>query len=247
MKKIDLFPMSTEDFDKQLLTIPIKESGEEFVNIKLYATQNNISLLFTRSGEDLENTKLFFLRKLVVNQLCDAAIKAKEHGYILKVVDAYRSLNTQKKKFERRVHSFRQQYPNVSREEILQKANTYTAGIPVLAAHTAGAAVDVVLVDLQGYTIDMGCNTMHAGVEAAIDYKGFQNNILENRMLLKKIMGDAGFSNYPFEYWHWSIGDVCDTYLKKNSYAVYGTIDFNVTNNTYKQYPPDELKTYFFI
>ncbi len=41
---------------------------------------------------------------------------------------------------------------------------------------------------------------------------------------MSAILSEAGFVNYPTEYWHWSYGDRYWAYMKKKPYALYGLI-----------------------
>ena len=50
---------------------------------------------------------------------------------------------------------------------------------------------------------------------------------LECVKLLKEGMEKFGFINYPFEYWHYSIGDVCAAYLGGQDTAVFGPVEFD--------------------
>ncbi|WP_406807061.1 hypothetical protein [Burkholderia semiarida] len=38
-------------------------------------------------------------------------------------------------------------------------------------------------------------------------------------------MTDAGFTNYPSEWWHWSVGDRYWAVIQNESHAIYGPVD----------------------
>ena len=120
----------------------------------------------------------------------------------------------------------KKRYPGKSKTELLLLANTYTAGIPVLASHTAGAAVDVILLDKDTTPLDFGCPYLYGDVESATEYPGLSKRAKVNRRLLKDGMEKFGLMNYPFEYWHYSNGDVCAAYLTGQKFAKFGPVDY---------------------
>ncbi|MCP3673877.1 MAG: M15 family metallopeptidase, partial [Gammaproteobacteria bacterium] len=48
-----------------------------------------------------------------------------------------------------------------------------------------------------------------------------------NRKILFHCMEEAGFVNYPFEWWHWSFGDKYWAAVKGAPHAIYGAINRN--------------------
>ena len=121
-------------------------------------------------------------------------------------------------------------FPEKPRSELLKLANTYTAGIPILAAHTGGAAIDVTLLDKNGKLLDFGVPYPHGDIESITDYPNFSKKVKGNRKILKDGMEKYSFINYPFEYWHYSIGDVCATYLSGKKFAKFGPVNYNFKN-----------------
>ncbi|MFF7443167.1 M15 family metallopeptidase [Streptomyces sp. NPDC008122] len=51
---------------------------------------------------------------------------------------------------------------------------------------------------------------------------GLSDRARRNRDLLARTMGDAGFINYPAEWWHWSYGDRYWALITKADSAIYG-------------------------
>ena len=213
--------LSSQKLDSYLLKVPVKDNGEALVDLKLLINKNGPSITLA-IGQPV------YLRRSVAQALLKAAKHFNNIGYGLKVESTYRSLAEQKIKFKRRYKLLKKQYPKLTKDEIIELAGTYTGAIPVLAAHTAGAAVDVLLIDLKtGDLIDFGVPYPHGGVEAHGDYRGFNKPITQNRQVLRKGMEKFGFVNYPFEYWHFSIGDVCAAYLTGQREAIFAPINFD--------------------
>ena len=167
------------------------------------------------------------MRKSVAISLIETASYFNGHEFILKVESAYRSLDEQKGRFTMRYQSMKTSFPKKTETKLFEMANTYTAGIPILAAHTAGAAVDVTLLDKRGALLDFGAPYNYGGIESITDYPHLSKTVKENRKILKEGMEKLGFINYPFEYWHYSIGDVCAAYLGGQDTAIFGPVEFD--------------------
>ncbi|MDE5667970.1 MAG: D-alanyl-D-alanine dipeptidase, partial [Duncaniella sp.] len=75
-----------------------------------------------------------------------------------------------------------------------------------------GVAVDVTIADENGNELDMGTPVDHLGVEANIDRElqlvktgVISENARQNRLLLRKVMKNAGFSTIRTEWWHFNL------------------------------------------
>lgn len=217
----------SKKFDKKLLAIPIKSSDEDFYYLPKLCEEHKVIVVFNEKEKDF-----LFLRKSVALAFIQAANFFDMKGLTLKVESAYRSLADQKKRFMKRFALMKKRYPEKSKTELLSLANTYTAGIPVLASHTAGAAVDVILLGKDNTTFDFGYPYLHGDVESITDYPGLSKKAKANRKLLKEGMEKFGLMNYPFEYWHYSHGDVCAAYLTGQKYAKFGPVDYDLGKKT---------------
>lgn len=210
---------SSEVLDKTLLKMPINDCLEGFSNLEALVKQTGVGLVL--------DAELPFLRETVAAKLMDAARHLQQQGYTLKVHSAYRSLDLQRQKFISRYENFKKLHPHRNKRELLTLAATYTAGIPVLAAHTAGAAVDVTLLDAKNQPLDFGVPYRYGGEEANTSYANLPANVVVNRNVLNDALAKHGFTNYPFEYWHYSIGDTFAAYLRGDKSAIYGPVNMN--------------------
>lgn len=75
--------------------------------------------------------------------------------------------------------------------------------------HNYGCAVDITIVDSNGNRLDMGTPVDHFGPLAQIQLEGYHlktgkltRKQFVNRLLLRKVMTEAGFSTIPIEWWH---------------------------------------------
>ncbi len=208
-------------FDQHLLAVPLVESKEELLSLESLAIYYpGVSLHYNKSV-------LPFLRLSVAHALFTAAQRLSALGYAVHLYDCYRSLKTQQQKFIQRAQEMKKKHPGVSCESLFQLANTYTAGIPILAAHTSGAAVDVGLLDTDGHAVDMGTVYGDATKESMTTCLTITKKAQYHRKILCEAMQRVGLINYPFEWWHFSMGDVGAAYSMGQPYARYGPVDYH--------------------
>lgn len=229
------------EFDRHLLSIPLNECHEVPVSLVDLASQMGTKVSF---ADGLNKT--YFLRESVALSVVKASLALLEEGYILKIEDAYRNLDEQKHKFLDMVKEIRFKHTHLSEDEIRQVANIYVAGVPILAAHTAGAAVDVTLLDKDLKLVGMGCPYLYSGEESTTDYQNLPKKVLLVRKKLCQIMEQQGLINYPFEYWHFSQGDVGAAYMLGQRSAVYGPVDFNTSTLKLEFMNPKDYHQYFY-
>lgn len=93
--------------------------------------------------------------------------------------------------------------------------------------HNFGLAVDITLADSEGRELPMGTPVDHLGVEANIDKEQQlvrQGTISEterqNRLLLRRVMREAGFRTIRTEWWHFNL---CPLSVARQKYKL---IDF---------------------
>jgi zinc D-Ala-D-Ala dipeptidase len=74
-----------------------------------------------------------------------------------------------------------------------------------------GAALDLTLCTSEGHELDLGTSydatPEESGGACFTDHPTLDADPKRNRAILAKALGDAGFVNYPTEWWHWSYGD----------------------------------------
>ncbi|MCL6283656.1 hypothetical protein M3P21_08945 [Ruegeria sp. 2012CJ41-6] len=146
-------------------------------------------------------------------------------GCELVVYDAYRPITTQHGLWEWALAKVAADHPALPRSELEALTSQYSSDPrrfdPVDATtwptHSTGASVDVVLRALDtDEVLDMGAgfdelsavaHTDHLERERVAGRIGPENAALLNRRLLYWAMTNAGFANYPSEYWHFDFGN----------------------------------------
>ena len=138
------------------------------------------------------------------------ALKKLHPSYSLIIYDAARPMSVQKKMWN--VVKGTSKYKYVS--------NPNRGG----GLHNYGLAVDISIQDSLGQPLPMGTKVDHLGMEAHItDEIGLVHNgkmsetERQNRLLLRKVMKEAGFRALPSEWWHFNF---CSRDVAKQKYKL---------------------------
>ncbi len=146
-----------------------------------YASTNN----FTK--KKLYTSDICLIHKVAYEHLHLAVEIAKKQNLRLKIFDAYRPANIQKKLWD-----------------CLPDPN-FIAPPYKGSPHSRGVAVDLTLTDKQGNELDMGTDFDEF---SRLSYHGCLDISAEsykNRLLLLGIMIDAGWDFYRNEWWHYQL------------------------------------------
>jgi D-alanyl-D-alanine dipeptidase len=149
-------------------------------------------------------------------------------GLRLLFVEGYRPPALQRRYFEEYTAEMRALHPDWDVARVRSAASRYVSP-PELAPHSAGAAVDLTLVDADGRELDCG-TPVNASPEdsAGACYTGAKNLPAEaraHRDTLGAALTEAGLVNYPTEWWHWSYGDRYWALMTGAPAALYGPRD----------------------
>lgn len=209
--------------DPRVAAIPVVDNGEPLVDIRSGPTP----LLVDARRSDSDGA-FAHLREHVRDQLLDAQQRLPEDLRLL-VVEGYRPPALQLKYFERYSRRLRELHPRWSEQGVRSAASRYVSP-PEIAPHSAGAAVDLTLVDASGQELDMG-TAMNANPEDSdnacfTDATNISPTAREHRTVLTTVMTDAGFVNYRTEWWHFSLGDRYWALMKEYPAAKYGPKDW---------------------
>lgn len=162
-----------------------------FVNLKDYSTDFVYDMKYATEDNFLK-AKVYdcaecYLRLKTVKALIAANQEFMKKGYRIKLFDCYRPLDIQKKMWKI--------IPNP----------IYVADPAKGSIHNRGGAVDITLVNKRGRELDMGTTFDFFGTEASHDYDNFHPKVIDNRLLLKTIMTQNGFSFFDSEWWHYNL------------------------------------------
>ncbi|WP_371664209.1 M15 family metallopeptidase [Streptomyces sp. NBC_00280] len=188
--------------DAKVAAVPVEECGERLVEVR------GALLTDDRKQQDSGGAQ-FHLREGVLDRLLDAQAQLPD-GLRLLFIEGYRPPALQRRYFEGYSAELRARHPDWPADRLRSAASRYVSP-PEIAPHSAGAAVDLTLVDVDGHELDLG-TAMNANPEdsAGACYTQADNIGAEaraHRETLGKALSGAGLVNYPTEWWHWSYGD----------------------------------------
>lgn len=163
--------------------VNLKDYSDAFIYDLKYATVDNFL------KEIVYDCAECYLRLKTVKALLVAAKLVEQDGYKIKLFDCYRSLDVQKKMWK------------------IVNNPSYVANPKTGSVHNRGKAVDLTLVDTDGNELDMGTAFDSFSPKAGHNYKRLSKKILKNRLYLKNIMINSGFSPLASEWWHYNLND----------------------------------------
>jgi len=215
--------------DPEILAIPVKENHEPLVNL----TQQSL-IAYGPPPEIPNNTDYTFMRQFVYEKLLEAQ-NMLPTGIRFRLYEAYRSLALQEMLFTERYKKLQAANPSWSHDQLfientrLVSPVTNLDGSINVPPHSTGGAIDVCLIDEDGHILEMGLNLNDwmLDIDGSISITNstkISKEAQRNRLIMNKVLIDAGFVNYPTEYWHWSYGDRYWAFHKKQPHAVYGCI-----------------------
>lgn len=166
-------------------------SDTTFVKLRDYSSDFIFDLKYA-TPENFLKSKVYdcaecFLRLKTVKALIKANERFIQKGYKIKLLDCYRPLDIQKRMWE------------------IVSNPIYVADPVKGSIHNRGGAVDITLVTLEGKEVDMGTEFDFFGKEASHDYLFSNDEIMNNRKLLKKVMLQNGFKAFSSEWWHYNL------------------------------------------
>ncbi len=205
--------------------IPILECNEPLVPIPLEQFAVELPHPYEKLGANYGERSPYYLRQGVLNALRKAQVQLQQHypGWRLKIFDAYRPVEVQQFMVDYTFASAvqargfdREELSREQRQDIWQQVYQFWA-VPsddpaAPPPHSTGAAIDITLVDAQGYTVEMGSEIDELSPRSHPNYYANSTEKEEQqyhgrRQLLNQVMHAVGFRRHPGEWWHFSLGD----------------------------------------
>ena len=149
-----------------------------------YATTNNFT------GRQVYSSPKAYLLVSTAMKLARAQVEFDRRNLSLKVFDAFRPLEVQRRFWE------------------IMPDERYVADPKKGSRHNRGTAVDVSLVDMTtGRELPMPTGYDDFSERAGYAYTNFPPAVLANRQLLREVMERNGFLAFPTEWWHFDDAD----------------------------------------
>ncbi|MEU2067838.1 M15 family metallopeptidase [Streptomyces anulatus] len=206
--------------DPQVAAIPVRDCGEPLVDVRDHGFRVD-----PRKQDPLG--AYAHVREGVLARL-EHARSLLPAGTDLLFIEGYRPLALQRRYFTAYWDELAIAHPDWGAEQLHHAASRYVSP-PEIAPHSAGAAVDVTLVDQDGYELDLGTRVNASPEESRGACFTHAPNLSDpayfHRTLLLNAMEDAGFTNYATEFWHYSALDRYDALMRREPHALYGAIE----------------------
>ncbi|MFI7382803.1 M15 family metallopeptidase [Streptomyces sp. NPDC049813] len=206
--------------DPQVAAVPVRECGEPLVDVRDHGIRVDPRKQDPQSA-------FAYVREGVLARLQHAR-SLLPAGTDLLFVEGYRPPALQQRYFTEYRDELAAARPDWSAEELHRAASRYVSP-PEIAPHSAGAAVDVTLVDQDGHELDLGTRVNASPEESDGACFTHATNLSDDarhrRTLLLDAMAGAGFTNYGTEFWHFSAADRYDALLRQEPYARYGPVE----------------------
>jgi zinc D-Ala-D-Ala dipeptidase len=214
--------------DPRILAVDINECFEPLIDIV-----GTSELIYGPSPEVPNNTDYTKMRKSVYEKLIEAQSNLPKNMRFC-LYEAYRSLDVQSLIFNDYNSKIKSQYLNASEDEIWLRTTQLVSplinrdGTKNIPPHSTGAAIDVYLIDVDSHEpFDMGIHPRDWMQDLTGEVSLTLSNVISseekrNRQIMSEALSNAGFINYPTEYWHWSYGDRYWAYFVGAKHAIYG-------------------------
>lgn len=201
--------------------IIIKECNEPLVDVKKVCPNVKIDLGRQRKKKE----KTAYLRKTVARMIAQAE-KELSPGVTFIIGDAWRPQQVQKQIKKRFIASFSRKNPSWSKKKVLREVEKYVAPAngKFASGHMTGGAVDLRLWS-KGRKLPLKSSKLTYQENARSLQPKLPKYIQKNRRLMFDALANAGLSNYPKEYWHWSYGDIQWAKRAGEKTAIYGVIN----------------------
>jgi zinc D-Ala-D-Ala dipeptidase len=179
----------------QLQKMAIKNPAKQMVDVKKAIPNLVLDLRYTGTNNFMHQ-KLYptitttYLRKPAADSLAIIQQQLNTMGFGLKIFDAYRPYSVTEKMWEP------------------VKDDRYAANPKFGSGHNRGVAVDLTIINTtNSEELDMGTGFDNFSDTAHHAFTNLPEAVLQNRLLLKKIMEQHGFKALDTEWWHYYLSN----------------------------------------
>jgi D-alanyl-D-alanine dipeptidase len=185
--------------------VKVRDNDEKFVTLDPRQIPNGYL-------PEMSDMKVVFGPKIVVRKsvmkkllLAQKELQKNYPNLSLYVTYGFRSLEIQTQRFLKVLRDQREYY---SSPVILYETVHRFVAVPEVAGHPTGGAVDVIIKNQTGRTIDFGSQQYNYETKKCYVYApDVDPEAKKNRMILRSAMMTSGFAPFNGEWWHFSFGD----------------------------------------
>jgi len=225
------------EFMMHVMKHPVIECGEELVPLGPAAAAASVEVAFSTRPHAQGLPRLFVLRQGQIRGFLKAAQAMNRRGWVLKVEDGFRN-RTMQKYIGRTPAVFDAILKKVLWELdgrmpdpafVFKRLMTLSAQMPKIGTHMSGSAIDISVLDrATGAEVNRGGPYCEMSERTPMKSPFISAAARRNREEITAIMGDAGFVEYPYEFWHFNSGDAYERILRGSGAAAqYGAVDWD--------------------
>lgn len=226
---------------EQLLEHPVAECGENFASIPDAAEAAGVEMWFSNTKIVGDLDRAYHLRESNVREIVEIGREMNQRGWILKIEDGFRSLDMQGT-LVRKPEVFDSvvrkciwenggELPSV--EFVARRSIVMVANIPKIGGHMSGSAIDISV-----FQRDDGSEVSRGGPYITVDETTpmrspfISGEAQQNRAEITALMESHDFMHFPFEFWHYSKGDVAQRIMNQDpSPAQFGAVNWDPGTN----------------
>jgi len=222
---------------EQFLRYPVAECREPLVSLREAAATAGVEMVFSSTQFIGRSPRLFVIRAGLVDSVLAIARDMNQRGWVLKIEDGYRTLVMQKDAgrtpqhfdlvLRRVLWETGGQVPTP--EFMLRRITAVIATMPKIGTHMSGSALDISVVQASdGKDVDRGGPYLEISELTPMASPFVSAPARRNREAIMSLMKRHGFIAYPYEFWHYSQGDVYAEYLPQTGKpGRYGAVDWD--------------------
>ncbi len=239
------------EFMMKAMRYPVIECGEALVCLEQATAQAGVDVKFSRKAHVLGLPRRYLLREGQIRAFLQAAAEMNRCGWVMRVEDGYRNLDMQKfiglepvvfdAILQMVIRELGGRVPTP--EHMFKRLLTLTAQTPKTGTHMSGCALDISVIDRKsGLEMDRGAPYLEMSELTPMNSPFISLTARENRRKITAIMREAGFVEYPYEFWHYNSGDAYESIIRNQSApARYGAVYWDPASNKTTPMPNPEL------
>ena len=201
----------------RLMEYPVRDCGEPLASIEVAMRNAGVEMEFSTTPLIGDIPRIFEVREGLIEPLMAVSREMNGRGWVLKIEDGFRTKDVQRT-VAHQPRIFDVILKQVSWEVgggepevelVLRRFSTLCANAPKVAGHMSGCAIDLSVLDRDTRAeVDRGGPYLEMSELTPMASPFATPDALRNRALITVLMEKHGFMAYPFEFWHYSQGDV---------------------------------------
>ena len=225
-------------FMERQLVHAVDECGQGMASLPAAAADAGVEVTFSDRPHADGLSRCFYLREGLIGGFVDLARDMNQRGWVLHVEDAFRSramqrgLGRQDNTFGAVLRRVRWELGGGAPEPefLFRRLAVLIAQTPKVGTHMSGSAIDIsVYRRSDGSELDRGGPYLEMSERTPMASPFVAADCARNRRQITEVIERHGFAAYPYEFWHYSQGDVVEPILAGSDAAArYGPIDFDL-------------------